>query len=249
MTESDTHTDDTQDPWLTLAEIATELRVNPSTVRAWVSRGQLRAVRAGQRKWLVRRSEVDRMLEAGAGGRETPPGTPPVRVPSETADGPPMPGERSWIPEREPSADRHAELRAAIEGVMRADELWRAAIHATRFAPPDAGFASRVRGIADACEQEAAALAVAAARGLGWTPDQRPGRIVLSSELRPGANRPGPSELWVRFDATVERLGIATQGLAVSAVARAFGEVSEIAREIADALDAGGAGASARRAG
>jgi excisionase family DNA binding protein len=39
-----------EDPWLTLAEIAAELRVNPSTVRLWVSQGRLRASRAGQRK-------------------------------------------------------------------------------------------------------------------------------------------------------------------------------------------------------
>src|ERR1035441_3601310 len=50
------------DPWLTLAEIAEELRVNPATVRQWVSKGQLTASRAGVRKWIVRRSDLDRML-------------------------------------------------------------------------------------------------------------------------------------------------------------------------------------------
>ena len=50
------------DPWLTLAEIAEELRVNPATVRLWVSKGQLKASRAGVRKWIVRRSDLDRML-------------------------------------------------------------------------------------------------------------------------------------------------------------------------------------------
>jgi excisionase family DNA binding protein len=54
----------TGDPWLTLAEVAAELRVNASTVRLWVSQGRLPASRAGQRKWLVRRSEVERMLGA-----------------------------------------------------------------------------------------------------------------------------------------------------------------------------------------
>ena len=47
---------DEHDPWLTLAEIAEELRVNPATVRLWVIRGRLKAMRAGQRKLLVRRS-------------------------------------------------------------------------------------------------------------------------------------------------------------------------------------------------
>ena len=53
---------DEADPWLTLAEIAAELRVVPATVRLWISRGQLNATRPGRRKLLVRRSELDRML-------------------------------------------------------------------------------------------------------------------------------------------------------------------------------------------
>jgi excisionase family DNA binding protein len=51
------------DPWLTVAEIAEELRVNPATVRLWVSKGTLAATRAGRRKLLIRRSDLDRMLE------------------------------------------------------------------------------------------------------------------------------------------------------------------------------------------
>jgi excisionase family DNA binding protein len=50
------------DPWLTLAGIADELRVNPATVRLWVSKGQLKASRAGVRKWIVRRSDLEQML-------------------------------------------------------------------------------------------------------------------------------------------------------------------------------------------
>lgn len=77
-----------EDPWLTLAEIADELRVNPSTVRLWVSQGQLRASRAGQRKWLVRRSELDRML-----GGDRPVDDHPQEAPMR----PPMPGNRLII--------------------------------------------------------------------------------------------------------------------------------------------------------
>jgi excisionase family DNA binding protein len=51
-----------EDSWLTLAEIAAELRVVPATVRLWIARGRLPATRPGQRKLLVRRSDVDRML-------------------------------------------------------------------------------------------------------------------------------------------------------------------------------------------
>jgi excisionase family DNA binding protein len=53
-----------EDPWLTLPEVSAELRVHPSTVRLWVANGRLAAVRAGGRKWRVRRSEVDRMLNS-----------------------------------------------------------------------------------------------------------------------------------------------------------------------------------------
>ncbi len=61
---------DETDPWLTLAEIAAELRVNQATVRLWISRGQLDATRPGRRNLLVRRSELDRMLaQPGPEGR------------------------------------------------------------------------------------------------------------------------------------------------------------------------------------
>ena len=42
------------DPWLTVAEIAEELRVNPATVRLWMSKGRLPATRAGSASfWSV----------------------------------------------------------------------------------------------------------------------------------------------------------------------------------------------------
>lgn len=57
------------DPWLTVAEIADQLRVNPATVRLWISKGLLPATRIGMRKLLVRRSDLDYMR----GGRRGPP--------------------------------------------------------------------------------------------------------------------------------------------------------------------------------
>ncbi|MGZ4305232.1 MAG: helix-turn-helix domain-containing protein [Solirubrobacteraceae bacterium] len=77
-----------RDPWLTLAEIADELRVNASTVRLWVSQGRLGASRAGRRKWLVRRSELERFVAASGSSEPRPAdaGAGPVR--------PPMPGDR-----------------------------------------------------------------------------------------------------------------------------------------------------------
>jgi hypothetical protein len=135
--------------------------------------------------------------------------------------------------------------RVAVDQVLLADRLWNAALEASEFAPPDAGFAVRVRGVADASEQEAAALRLADRSGVGWNPVPNARRMRLSYGLRPGGNRPGPVQLWERFDAAVERLGVAMEGVAVSAVARAFGELSDVARAIADELDRG----AARKAG
>ena len=78
----DVDPEDLEDPWLTVAEIASELRVNPATVRLWVSKGMLPATRAGHRKLLIRRSDLDAMIEAirsqpPAPGRE--PGANPHR--------------------------------------------------------------------------------------------------------------------------------------------------------------------------
>jgi excisionase family DNA binding protein len=48
---------DDADPWMTVREIADEFKANIETVRLWMTRGRLPAVRAG-RKWLARRSDV-----------------------------------------------------------------------------------------------------------------------------------------------------------------------------------------------
>ena len=50
-----------QDEWLTVAEFAKEMRVQPVTVRSWIAKGQLNAMRSGHRKWLIRRTEIARM--------------------------------------------------------------------------------------------------------------------------------------------------------------------------------------------
>lgn len=127
--------------------------------------------------------------------------------------------------------------RVALEQVRIADQGWRAALEESDFAPPDSGFPARVRKIADASEQEAAALRLADSMGLGWQSAPGARTMRLTYELRPGGNRPGPEDLWNRFDAAVQRLGEAMEGVATSAVARAFAELSEVARELARELE------------
>lgn len=128
--------------------------------------------------------------------------------------------------------------RVAVEQVQLADVRWSEALEASAEAPPDDGFADRVRAIANAAEQEAAALRYADLVGLGKRPYPKARNMSLSYELRPGArSRRGSPELWERFDDAVAELGDAFEGVALSAVARAFGELSEVARELAADID------------
>ncbi len=141
-----------------------------------------------------------------------------------------------------------ADPRVAVEQVQVADERWGAALEASAEAPPDLGFAQRVRGIANAAEQEAAALRYADMVGLGKRPYAGGRNMWLSYELRPGArSRRGPRELWDRFDQAVADLGEAFEGVALSAVARAFGDLSEVARELAGEIERIDSPAAARR--
>ena len=72
--------------------------------------------------------------------------------------------------------------------------------------------------------------------------------MQLSHELRPGArSRPGPPDMWERFDATVAELGEALEGVALSAIARAFGDLSDVARALAAEIERLASRTAARR--
>jgi excisionase family DNA binding protein len=243
MTDRD---DAAADPWLTLGEIAAELRVNPATVRLWVSRGELKATRAGQRKWLVRRSELDRML--GEDRRADPSPTPAA-----DDDAPPTPAspapQVTYVEAEEfdrfvPVDDaRFLELRDALAAMKAADIRWSAALRASRNVPPAPGFADRVRAIAEAGQAEAGALrraAIARSGGGGSltrSPSDRISDLRLSHEMSPGANRPGPVELWDEVDATLRQMELALAGTDFLAVADAYQSLSDVMLEIADVLD------------
>ena len=135
-------------------------------------------------------------------------------------------------------AETSGDPRVAIEQVQLADQRWSDALEASVEAPPDLGFAQRVRAIANAAEQEAAALRHADLLGLAHRPHPGARNMQLSHELRPGArSRRGPQELWEQFDAAVAELGEALEGVALSAIASAFAELSEIARELAREIE------------
>ena len=237
MSDHDFH-DTEADPWLTVAEVAAELRLNPATIRLWVSKGTLPATRAGRRKLLIRRSDLDRMLELTR--RESPPGgyLPQTEGPGLSYRRPP-PLSRKQLS----TVDVHGyrappeEMEEIIQGLQLADEAWRDAQTASENAPPDPGFPNRVRKLAQACEQQADWLLKAAqTQGFEWTPIPDRRRTAISHELRPEANRPGPPELWAEFDRAVQSLGIAMEGGLMYNVAWQYRDLAAVMDEIANAL-------------
>lgn len=126
-------------------------------------------------------------------------------------------------------------LEQAKQQLEIAEGRWEDAIREHAAPPPDAGFSRRLRALADAATQEAAAYGYAAEQGFGW----RPGPPWLPPrELRPAPWREAlaPVEVWDRFDEAVERLSKARTGISVAAIAQAFGGLGLAAEELADAV-------------
>jgi len=213
------------DPWLTLAEIAEELRVNPATVRLWVSKGQLAASRAGMRKLIVRRSEVERMLASVNRAAENSPWN--RRLPARSVD--PEPEPEVPVEDRPaPSLPQAGTRESAWKLVELASQNVEAAFSASASAPPSAGYPDRLRAIADGFEHSASTLfhagqttATTWAGSADWGPDRLP------YELRPGGNRPSREGLWDRFDTSVTVLKAAAAETDILAVAQAFRDAGD----------------------
>jgi hypothetical protein len=138
-----------------------------------------------------------------------------------------------------------------MRAVRQAGNDWAEAMRAHKLAPPDAGFAARLRALCEAAGREQVAWEHAHAAGLMWRPI--PGAVQAEPpyELRPGTGRRGPENLWGRFDASVAALNRAITGSDAATVADAFGELSEVAGALADAVtaeDESGARAASRSA-
>lgn len=129
--------------------------------------------------------------------------------------------------------------RVTLKRMEIADQRWRAAIEQSAFAPPDDGFADRLREISAAATAEATVLHEAAtAPQLRWNPiPDGSAAKRLSYELRPGGNRPGPGELWDRFDETVAGVVRAQAGTDFAAIAEGFRTLGELTALLADAVE------------
>jgi len=132
--------------------------------------------------------------------------------------------------------DLDRERARIMRAVRQAGNSWADAMRAHKLAPPDAGFAARLRALSEAAADEQVAWEHAHAAGLLWRPIPGAENAEPPYELRPGTGRRGPAELWSRFDTAVARLNQAIAGSDAAAVADAFGEMSEAAGGLADAI-------------
>jgi hypothetical protein len=123
-----------------------------------------------------------------------------------------------------------------MRAVRHASDGWAEAMRAHKLAPPDAGFASRLRNLSEAAATEQVAWEHAHAAGLLWRPVPGAENAAPPYELRPGTGRRGPARLWERFDVAVAELNRAITGSSAAEVADAFGEFSDAAGALADAV-------------
>lgn len=116
-----------------------------------------------------------------------------------------------------------------------ARDTWRAALRNHVLAPPDAGFSHRLATLADAARQRAKACEAADKDGYEW-PAAR-GGAQPPYELRPGTGRRGPQALWTQFDDAVAELDRVSEGRSMRAVARAYGDLADVAQRLATAVE------------
>jgi hypothetical protein len=133
--------------------------------------------------------------------------------------------------------DLDRQRAVAMRLVRHASTSWAEAMRAHVMAPPDAGFAARLRALSEAAATEQVAWDQAHAAGMMWKPVPGAERAQPPYELRPGTGRRGPEELWTRFDEAVATLNRAITGSSAVAVAEAFGTMSDAAADLADAVE------------
>jgi hypothetical protein len=124
----------------------------------------------------------------------------------------------------------------AMRLVRHASTSWADAMRSHKMAPPDDGFAYRLKALSEAAATEQIAWEQAHAAGLAWRPVPGAENAAPPYELRPGTGRRGPEELWTRFDEAVTRLNHAIARPDSAELAAAFGGMAESAADLADAI-------------
>jgi hypothetical protein len=148
--------------------------------------------------------------------------------------------------------DLDRERARVMRATREAGKAWAEAMRSHKLAPPDAGFAGRLRRLADAAAAEQVAWEHAHATGLLWRPVPGAENAEPPYELRAGTGRRGPQDAWVRFDVAVTALNRAITGSDAAAVADAFGELAAAAGALSESVaheDAAAAPRAARSAG
>jgi excisionase family DNA binding protein len=207
-----------EDDFLTVPEVAERLRVRTMTIYRWIEAGKLPALQVGKH-YRIRVSDLESLLEN-------------ARVQSAGAD--------PWGPEpavepRHRTPDPVEQRRQAISMNETAAAKWAEAMRAHILAPPDAGFPSRLRVLAEAARGRARAARVADAAGLAWAAQPNAAQSQPPYELRPGTGRTGPEDLWRHFDTAVSAYNEAIAGSSARAVADAAEALGEAAERIARA--------------
>jgi hypothetical protein len=132
--------------------------------------------------------------------------------------------------------DTERERAHVMRAVRQAGMSWADAMKTHKLAPPDINFARRLQSLADAAASEQIAWQHADAAGLLWRPVPGAEQAEPPYELRPGTGRRGPAEMWERFDRAVRTLNRAITGSDAAAVADGFGELSDAAAALAEAV-------------
>jgi hypothetical protein len=126
-------------------------------------------------------------------------------------------------------------MSGSEQAFQDARAAWRAALRQHVLAPPDAGFSARLANLAASAAQRAEACEAAARDGFEW-PAAR-GGAMPPYELQPGSGRRGPEDLWERFDEAAAELNRVSEGRSMRAVGRAYGELAEVASELAETVE------------
>jgi hypothetical protein len=144
-------------------------------------------------------------------------------------------------------SDTDGQHAHVMRAVRQAGTSWAEAMKAHKLAPPDMDFANRLRSLADAAASERVAWEHAHEAGLLWRPVPGAEQAEPPYELRPGTGRRGPARMWERFDRSVRTLNRAITGSDSAAVADAFGELSDAAAALGEAVAKEDAEAGAAR--